>query len=128
MFLKSHSRTVPTGCSLWCKPTRRAGAERKLEEIRPRIQVKGNSEECFAKWEGFLLIPKNFKEALQVQTDFSSSTFFMPRNWDIKMPGTPSISEPCDKRWRNSPTTKITPAELPKNQMLPSEGYQFGSE
>lgn len=128
MFLKSHSCTVPTGCSLWYKPTRCAGAERKQEEIRPRTQVKGNSEECFLKWEGFLLIPKNFKEALQVQTDFSSSTFFMPRNWDIKMPGTPSISEPCDKRWRNSPTTKITPAELPKNQMLPSEGYQFGSE
>ncbi|KAL0620314.1 hypothetical protein AAY473_008639, partial [Plecturocebus cupreus] len=44
------------------------------------------------------------------------------------MPGTLSITKLCDRCKRNSPTTKITPVELPKNQMLRSKAYQFGGE
>ena len=32
-----------------------------------------------------------------MQTDSSFSSFLMPRNWDVQMPGTCSISKPCDK-------------------------------
>jgi hypothetical protein len=52
----------------------------------------------------------------------------MPRNWDVKMPGTLSISKPCDKCRRNYPMTKITATELTKNQRLPSKEYQCGFE
>lgn len=44
------------------------------------------------------------------------------------MPGTLSLSKPCDKCKRNSQTTKITSVELPKSQMLLSEEYQCGLE
>lgn len=94
------------------------------------MQVGRNSEECFVKWEGFHLIPKGFHEALPVQTDFSSPTFFMPRNWDIKMPGPLSISEPRDTLHAGETLQPPRPAprELPKNLMNPSNGYQFGFE
>lgn len=46
----------------------------------------------FLSGEKIIFSLTNFKEALQVQTDFSFFTFLMPRNWDIKMPETLSIS------------------------------------
>lgn len=92
------------------------------------MQVGCNSEECFVKWEGFHLIPKDLQEALPVQTDFSSSTFFMPRNWNIKIPGTLSIPQPYDTLHAGETLQPPRPApgELPKNPMIPSKEYQFG--
>lgn len=49
-----------------------------------------------------------------MQTDSSFFTFLVPRNWDIRMPGTLSKSKPCDKCRRSSQTTTRTSVELPK--------------
>lgn len=63
-----------------------------------------------------------------MQTESSFLTFLMPRNWDIKVPGTLLISKPWDKCRRNSQTTKRTSEELLKGQMhLPKE-YGFDSD